>query len=259
MGRVFINIGNINIYWYSVILLMAFTLGLFLALKEALKWNIKKEFMYNFFFYLVPIVLIGARIYYVIFNFNYYSNDLLSILKVWEGGLAIHGGIIAGIAFTYFYTKKYNISMFRITDIGVVSLILGQAIGRWGNFFNQEAHGTITTLASLKSKYIPKFVIDGMYIDGNYYMPTFFYESILCIIGFIVLLVLRRIKNIRLGQLTGIYLIWYSIVRFIIEHYRTDSLMLGNLKMAQVISIVMFIIGVILIIGCRKNRKYNES
>lgn len=259
MQRVFISIGSINIYWYSIILLVAFTLGLFLALKEAQKWNIKKEFMYNYFFYLVPIVLIGARIYYVIFNFDYYSTDILSILKVWEGGLAIHGGIITGIIFTYFYTKKYSINMFRITDIGVVSLILGQAIGRWGNFFNQEAHGTITTLSSLKNLHLPKFIIDGMYIDGNYYIPTFFYESILCLIGFVGLLFLRKIKNIKLGQLTGIYLIWYAIVRFVIESYRTDSLMLGSLKMAQIISILMFVIGIIMIIINKNNKKYNES
>ena len=238
---------------------MAFTIGLFLALKEAQKWNIKKEFMYNYFFYLVPIVLIGARIYYVIFNFDYYSTDILSILKVWEGGLAIHGGIITGIIFTYFYTRKYSINMFRITDIGVVSLILGQAIGRWGNFFNQEAHGTITTLSSLKNLHLPKFIIDGMYIDGNYYIPTFFYESILCLIGFVGLLFLRKIKNIKLGQLTGIYLIWYAIVRFVIESYRTDSLMLGSLKMAQIISILMFVIGIIMIIINKNNKKYNES
>ena len=215
--------------------------------------------MYNYFFYLVPVVLLGARIYYVIFNFDYYSSDLLSILKVWEGGLAIHGGIIAGIVFTYLYTKKNNVSTLCITDIGVVSLILGQAIGRWGNFFNQEAHGSITTLTSLQHQHIPKFIIDGMHIDSNYYIPTFFYESILCLIGFLCLLILRRIKNIRLGQLTGIYLIWYAIVRFIIEHYRTDSLMLGNFKMAQVISILMLIIGVILIIINKTNKKYNES
>ena len=107
MNPIFITIGNIQIYWYSVILFVAFALGAILALKEAKKYDISTDFIYNLFFYLVPIVLIGARIYYVIFNLDYYSNNILSIFKVWEGGLAIHGGIIAGIIFVLYYTKKH--------------------------------------------------------------------------------------------------------------------------------------------------------
>ena len=141
MNPIFITIGNIQIYWYSVILFVAFALGAILALKEAKKYDISTDFIYNLFFYLVPTVLIGARIYYVIFNLDYYSNNILSIFKVWEGGLAIHGGIIAGIIFVLYYTKKHKINTLKIIDILVVSLVLGQAIGRWGNFFNGEAHG----------------------------------------------------------------------------------------------------------------------
>jgi phosphatidylglycerol:prolipoprotein diacylglycerol transferase len=137
-----------------------------------------------------------------------------------------------------------------MTDLVVPSLIIAQAIGRWGNFFNSEAHGPVTTLDNLQSmKFIPEFVINGMKIDGIYYHPTFFYESIWCILGFVVLLVLRKfLKNLKSGQLTCVYLIWYGIGRFFIESLRTDSLMLFGLKAAQIVSLLMIIIGIILFI-----------
>lgn len=257
MNPIFINIGNIQIYWYSVILFIAFLLGALLALKEAEKYNISKDFMYNLFFYLVPVVLIGARLYFVLFHLDYYSNNLIDIFKVWEGGLAIHGGIIAGIIFVTYYTKKYNVNTLKITDILVVSLIIGQALGRWGNFFNGEAHGPVTTVTHLQNLHLPNFVIEGMYINGNYYIPTFFYESLWCLIGFIMLLLIRRSNKIKIGQLTSIYLVWYGLIRVFIEKMRTDSLMLGNLKIAQLVSILMIVIGIILFIKSSKNKKYN--
>ena len=259
MNPIFINIGNIQIYWYSIILFIAFLLGALLALKEAEKYNISKDFMYNLFFYLVPVVLIGARIYFVLFHLDYYSNNLIDIFKVWEGGLAIHGGIIAGIIFVTYYTKKHNVNTLKITDILVVSLVIGQALGRWGNFFNSEAHGPVTTVTHLHNIHLPNFVIEGMYINGNYYIPTFFYESLWCLIGFIMLLLIRRSNKIKIGQLTSIYLVWYGLIRIFIEKMRTDSLMLGNLKMAQLVSILMIIVGIIMFIKLKNNLKYNDK
>lgn len=259
MSSILISIGPISIYWYSIILLIAFLIGAFLAIKEAKKFDISKDEMYNLFFYLVPIVLIGARLYFVLFHLDYYSNNLLAILKVWEGGLAIHGGIIAGIIYIYFYTKKHHIETLRIIDILVVSLIFGQAIGRWGNFFNMEAHGPITSYYHLKSLHIPSFIIDGMYIQGYYYHPTFFYESLWCIIGFILLLFIRKLKQIKLGQITSIYFIWYGIGRFIIEGLRTDSLMIGNFKIAQIISIIMVLFGICFFWIQKKANNYNKG
>lgn len=259
MNPIFINIGNIQIYWYSIILFIAFLLGALLALKEAEKYNISKDFMYNLFFYLVPVVLIGARLYFVLFHLDYYSNNLIDIFKVWEGGLAIHGGIIAGIIFVTYYTKKHNVNTLKITDILVVSLVIGQALGRWGNFFNSEAHGPVTTVTHLHNIHLPNFVIEGMYINGNYYIPTFFYESLWCLIGFIMLLLIRRSNKIKIGQLTSIYLVWYGLIRIFIEKMRTDSLMLGNLKMAQLVSILMIIVGIIMFIKLKNNLKYNDK
>jgi len=257
MNSILLDLGYIKIYWYSVLILIAFIIGAILALKESEKWNIPREYMANYFFYLVPFVIIGARIHYVLFNFEMYTN-LVDILKIWEGGLAIHGGIIAGILWTIFYTKKYKYNFFKIADIMVVSLILGQAIGRWGNFFNGEAYGPATTLQHLQNMHIPQFIIDGMYIGGKYYIPTFFYESIWCIIGFIIMLILRTNKKLLISNLTSIYLIWYGIGRLYIEGLRMDSLMIGNLKVAQIISIFMIIIGIIIFFITLKVKKYHN-
>lgn len=258
MNNIFLDLGVVKIYWYSVILLIAFLIGGALALKEAKKHNISEEFMTNYFFYLVPIVIIGARLYFVIFNFDYYKDNLIDILKVWEGGLAIHGGIIAGLIFTYFYTKKYKVRFLRLLDIAVVSVIIGQVIGRWGNFMNGEAYGPATTLEHLQSLPIPYFIIKGMNIGGTYYIPTFFYESVWNLIGFIILLIVRQIKRLKVGILTSIYLIWYGIGRCYIESLRQDSLMLGDIKVAQLVSIIMIIAGIVLFMICKKGSPFDN-
>lgn len=263
MNPVFLDLGFITIYWYSIFLFIAFLLGGTLAIKEAFKWNIGEDFMINLFFYLIPISLLGARLYYVLFNLDYYSNNVLGIFKIWEGGLAIHGGLIAGLLFIIFYTKKYNVNTIRVLDIIVVSLLLGQAIGRWGNFFNGEAHGAITTLETLQKWHLPEFIIDGMYINGNYYIPTFLIESIWCLIGFVVLIVFRFSRYIKLGQTTCLYMIWYGIGRFFIEILRTDSLMLGPIKVAMLVSLLMVVFGIIVFLKLRKGslfaNKYNDK
>ena len=262
MNAIFLDLGIFKIYWYSVILLIAFIIGGILVLKESKKYNIDKERISDLAFYLIIFSLLGARLYYIIFNWNYYSVNLIDIFKVWEGGLAIHGGLIAGLLVLIHFSKKNKINLFKMTDIMVVGLIVGQAIGRWGNFFNSEAHGSITTLKFLQDMHIPEFIINGMNINGVYYEPTFLYESIWCIIGFIILLLIRRFLNSKTGTLTSFYLIWYGIGRFIIEGMRTDSLMLGNLRMAQLISLFMIVSGLIIsiVLNFKKNTKrYKEE
>jgi phosphatidylglycerol:prolipoprotein diacylglycerol transferase len=209
--------------------------------------------------YIIPISIIGARIYYCLFNLDYYLNYPIDIIKIWEGGLAIHGGIIASLIFVYIYCKHKKINIFLITDIFVPALILGQAIGRWGNFFNSEAYGSPTNYLTLKSYHIPEFIIKGMHIGNTYYHPTFFYESIGCFIGFVIIMLLRKCKHVRIGQITSAYLIIYGILRFLIESMRQDSLMLGTLKIAQIVSIVMLISGIILFIFSKNHKKYNRS
>lgn len=259
MNPVFLDLGVIQVYWYSVFILLGFLVGGTLALWEAKKWEISEDFMVNLFFYIIIFAFLGARIYYILFNLEYYMNDPISMIKVWEGGLAIHGGIIACTIFIIFYTKKYKVDTLRILDILAVSLIIGQAIGRWGNFLNGEAYGPATTLSFLKSLHLPQFIIDGMFINGTYYQPTFLYESIGCLIGFIVLLIFRRRKHTKIGHVTALYLIWYGVLRFFIESLRQDSLMLGDFKMAQIVSIVLILSGVIMFIRLRKGSVFDNS
>lgn len=266
MERVALDLGIIQIYWYSIFIFLGVLAACITIYLEAKKRKIEEEFIVNLAFNVIIFGIIGARLYYVLFNLDYYMSNPVEILEIWNGGLAIHGGLLTGALFTIYYCKKHKVESLKIFDIIVVGLILGQAIGRWGNFFNQEAYGAITTVAKLKSLGIPEFVINGMYILGEYRQPTFFYESIWNFFGFIALLIIRRYPYLKTGQLSGIYLIWYSIIRFITEGMRTDSLMLGPFKIAQIVSIILFVIGIILFVYYRYikkvgpfNKLYNKN
>ena len=258
VNPVIFNVGKFELRWYSVFILIGIVLALVYCKYESKKFNIPWDFFFNMIFWTIIFGFIGARLYYVLFNFSDYSKNLVSILKIWEGGLAIHGGIIAGVITIILYCRKYGARTLRMTDIGVVPLILAQAIGRWGNFFNGEAHGAETTLEHLQELHLPKFIIDGMNIGGIYYTPTFLYESVWCLIGFIGLLIIKRYKYLKVGQLTSIYLMWYSVGRFIIEAMRTDSLMLGGFKMAQIVSIILFIIGLLVFMILSRKTKFED-
>ena len=258
MNSVLFTIGNFEIRWYSVLILLGVILGYVVAEKEAKRLKFNTDFLFNMFFYALIFGIIGARLYYVIFNWNVYASDPISALYIWEGGLAIHGGLIAGLITMCLYCKKYDVSLARVLDFVCPSLLLAQAIGRWGNFFNGEAHGPATTFLALQKKYIPEFIINGMNINGVYYEPTFLYESEWCILGFIIMLIIRKSKKTKIGTLSATYLMWYGIGRFFIEGKRTDSLMLGSFKVAQIVSALMFIIGLFwLMINSRKDK--NES
>lgn len=246
MDRVAVDLGPIQIYWYSIFIFIGLLVASILIFKEARRRNIDEDFLVNLIFNTIIIGLIGARLYYVIFNLPYYIANPIEIFAIWNGGLAIHGGIFAALIFIIIYCKKHEVNCLQILDIMVVGLIIGQAIGRWGNFFNGEAYGQITSLEELKEQQIPMFIINGMYILGEYRQPTFFYESTWCLSGFLAMLIIRKYKYLKRGQLTGFYLFWYGFGRFLIESMRTDSLMLGSLKMAQIVSIVFVIVGIIL-------------
>ena len=252
MDRVLLSIGPINIYWYSFLIFMSLVIGLIIIKLECKKKNIDFNFILDLVCYLVPIAIIGARLYYVIFKFDSFKYNLLSIFYIWEGGLAIYGAIISSIIFIIYFCKKHNKDILTILDLSAPSLILGQAIGRWGNFFNQEAYGSITSLEFLENLHIPNFIINNMYIDNAYRQPTFLYESIWCIIGFIILMIIRKCIN-KKGSITSIYLIFYGIGRFMIESLRSDSLYIGIFKVSQIVSIIMIIIGLLLLI--RKSDK----
>lgn len=245
-----IDLGFFSIHIYSICILFGTICGYFLILREAKRNGYKENEISDMFFYMLLFGIIGARLYYCLFNMSYYNN-IFDVFKVWEGGLAIHGGIIFGLISVFVFCKKKNYDFIQILDFIVVGLIIGQAIGRWGNFFNGEAHGGITTLSTLKSMHLPDFIIEGMHINGQYYLPTFLFESLWCLIGFIIMIIIRRKKFMKYGYLTSFYLVWYGLERFVIEGMRTDSLMFFSFKVAQIVSIIMVLIGISLFVYCR--------
>lgn len=258
MNRVAFNIFGFNVYYYSLCILLGVIVAYILIIREGKKQGLQKEFISDLIFYTLIIGILGARVYYCVFNLDYYLANPSEILKIYNGGLAIHGGVIAGLIFVYLYTKKKNVSFIKILDIVAPAVIIAQSFGRWGNFFNQEAHGGITTYQNLKNMHIPEFIINGMHIEDKYYYPTFFFESIWCLIGFIILMLARKNKNLRKGFQIGFYFIWYGIGRFFIEAFRTDSLMFFGLKIAQIVSLIGIIIGIIIIVTNRNKKYYNE-
>ena len=258
MNPIMFSLFGIDIHWYSVLILVGIIIGLILLEREAKKFNYPKDLIFNICFWAIVIGIIGARLYYVIFNFSYYQNNILEIFAVWNGGLAIHGGLIAGVITVVVLSKKHHLNFLKLIDMAVPSIILAQAIGRWGNFFNSEAHGIRTTIEKLHDLWIPEFIIKGMNIGGIYYLPTFYFESLWCLLGFIILILIRKYKYIKIGATTCIYLIWYSIGRFFIEAWRTDSLMLGGFKIAQILSIALIITGLVYLTFLSRKGKYEE-
>ncbi len=259
MSRVALDLGFIQIYWYSLMIALGLFFGIIVIIREGKRQELKEDFFINLIFYGTIIAIVCARLYYVIFNWSYYSNNLVEIFEIWNGGLAIHGAMIGGGLFTIFYCMKERKRFLKVIDIIVVGLILGQAIGRWGNFFNQEAYGSVVSLSFLQSLHLPEFIIDGMKIGANYYHPTFLYECLWNLIGFIILVIVRRFRYIHTGQPTAIYMMWYGVGRFFIEGLRTDSLMLGNLKMAQIVSIVMFLAGLGLFLYKARQSRFDDQ
>lgn len=245
------HLGPIPVHWYGVIIGSGLALGLYIAIREGNRRKLPQDTFADLMLWAIPIAIICARIYYVMFEWDYYSQHPADIPKIWGGGIAIHGALIGSVLTAYFFTKKRGISFWKLADIAAPSIILGQAIGRWGNFMNQEAHGGEVSRTFLENLHLPDFIINQMYINGVYYHPTFLYESVWDFVGFILLMLLRRV-NLRRGEMFLSYVIWYSVGRFFVEGMRTDSLMLGSLRMAQTISIALIIVAVMILIYRRK-------
>ncbi|MEJ9152374.1 prolipoprotein diacylglyceryl transferase, partial [Bacillus smithii] len=199
LNPIAMQLGPFSIHWYGIIIGTGILLGLYISTNEAVKRGLQKEVFSDLILWALPIALIFARIYYVIFNWSYYSQHPEEIIAIWRGGIAIHGALIGAIITTVVFAKKRNLSFWKLADIAAPSIILGQAIGRWGNFMNQEAHGGPVSREFLESLHLPDFIINQMYIKGSYYHPTFLYESLWNLIGFLVLLVLQRI-NLKHGE-----------------------------------------------------------
>lgn len=257
LNPIALSFGGLEIRWYGVIIAIGILIAMTLASKEAARKGLDGDFIVDMMFWVLPLGIIGARIYYVLFEWQYYLENPGEIIQIWNGGIAIYGSLIAGILTIYFYTKRKGIPFALTLDILAPAVLIAQSIGRWGNFMNQEAHGGKVTRAFLEGLHLPEFIINQMNIDGTYYHPTFLYESLWSLLGFILILFLRRKeKTLRMGEVTLTYVLWYSFGRFFIEGMRTDSLYLfGPIRVSQFLSLILFV-GAGIIWAYRRRNNY---
>ncbi|WP_282675959.1 prolipoprotein diacylglyceryl transferase [Lactococcus cremoris] len=245
INKIAFELGPLMIRWYAVLIVGGAGIGVWLAYKEAPYRHLTGEDIIDFVIWAVPLGLVGARLYYVIFNWSYYSKYPNEIIALWDGGGAIYGSLIAGTIVLFIFSYYRMVNPMDILDVAVPAVFLGQSIGRWGNFVNQEAYGKVVE----NLDWLPSFIQNQMYIDGSYRIPTFLFESLGTLIGFIIVIVFRhRLKSILRGEIFGFYLIWYGSIRLIIEGMRTDSLMLGILRVSQILSLILVLIGFYFII-----------
>lgn len=237
-----------GIYYYAIIICLGFILAWLYINHEDKRLMGKNDHVLNMVLFGLPLSIIFARAYYVIFSFEKYKDDLLKIFKIWEGGIAIYGGIIGAVLTVFIYCRINKLSSLYYLDILAPSLMIGQAVGRWGNFVNGEAHGGICSESNLLA-----MMID----DKGPYHPTFFYESMGLLIGFLILHFITR-KNRFKGFRLYFYMIWYGILRFYVERLRDDSLFIPNthIKVSERVSILIFVSGALLmILTALKQRK----
>lgn len=242
MDPIAFSIFGVDVAWYGILIALAMFIGTMLGIKEANRVGLGEDTLLDFLIIALPLSIIGARMYYVIFEWDRYRGSFKEILNIRNGGLAIHGGVITAIIVAIVFTKVKKIDFWVLADIAAPSLVLGQAIGRWGNYINQEAHGGPTDLPW------------GIMVEGTKVHPTFLYESIWNMGIFIFLIWYRKNYQKIPGELFLLYLALYSFIRVLIEGLRTDSLMLGNIRIAQLVSIMGIFIGVALFIYKRKKQ-----
>ncbi len=223
------TIAGIDIRWYGILIGVAFLLAIYISYLRAPRFGIVQDDILDLTIFLIPCSIIGARAYYVIFSYENYRGNFIQMLNLRAGGLAIHGGIIAGVIVSYIVAKHKKIKFSNLADLIMPQVALAQAIGRWGNFFNSEAHGGPTNLPWAITVY------------GEKVHPTFLYESIWCFFIFIFLIFLSNKIKFN-GQIALLYAMLYSFERFWVEGLRTDSLMIGQFRQAQVLSLVVFIL-----------------
>ncbi|MDP3448671.1 MAG: prolipoprotein diacylglyceryl transferase [Eubacteriales bacterium] len=254
MGRfVVINlfgIPGLNVTWYGVIIASGLVLGIVLGNLRARKRGWSSDLLLDFILIALPLAIIGARLYYVAFEWNYFAANPTKIIAINTGGLAIYGAVIGGFLAAFIFSKAAKFPFLKLIDLVIPSLILGQAIGRWGNFINQEAFGALVTNPSLQ------FFPLAVYIEslGEWHQATFFYESFCNTILLVVTLLLGR-KGVKDGTLLATYFIGYGIARAVIEGLRTDSLYLfGSIRISQVLSVVLVLVGIMLLILIRKGK-----
>lgn len=254
MNPVAFNIFGIDIMWYGILIACGVVAAMLLSSYICKLKGVDFDQILDIFLFAFPAAIIGARLYYVIFEFDYYRYNLLDIFNIRQGGLAFHGGLIFALLTVFIYVKIKKLQFLKIMDVVAPGIVLAQAIGRWGNFFNSEAHGGPVSLEFIS--HFPEFIQKGMHIGGVYYHPTFLYESVwnLAVCG--ILVMITR-KNPRNGTVIAAYLGLYSLGRFFVEGLRTDSLMLGNIRVAQLVSVIGIIVCIAGIIAIYAQKQKN--
>ncbi|MDY6065342.1 MAG: prolipoprotein diacylglyceryl transferase [Finegoldia sp.] len=242
MDRVAFSIFGIDIMWYGILIATGIICGYMVAKNLAKKDGVEEDLILDFLLIALPLAIVGARLYYVIFEWDYYSKNPIEIFNIRGGGLAIYGGLIAAIITAFVFTKKKNIKFLRLADICLPGVSIGQAIGRWGNFINQEAYGTATNLPW------------AITIEGQKVHPTFLYESIGDFLIFLILFNMFSKNHDYYGKTTAWYCILYGILRFFVEGFRTDSLYIGSFRVSQLVSLAIIFIGTLIILN-NKNAK----
>ena len=228
-----IRLFGLEIRWYAVMIVTGMIIAIYLAGKEAKRRGFDEEVIYDLAMIILPISVLGARIWYVLFEWERYQGDFLAMINIRQGGLAIQGGIMAGLVTGYFFCKRKNLPFLTLADILFPVVALAQGIGRWGNFFNNEAYGVATDLPW------------ALIIDGQKVHPTFLYESIGDILLFFFLRYYSKNHAKADGQVAMLYFVFYGILRFFVEGLRTDSLYWGEYRVAQILSILGVIIGLV--------------
>ena len=240
---------GLEIHWYAVCILIGVILAVIAGIIEGKKLGIYSEFVYTGVVIVLPLSILGARIWWDLFNIDKIKS-FIDIFAVWDGGLAIQGGLITAIITVYFYCRHRKIPVYRVLDIVAPGFLIGQICGRWGNFCNHELYGPIVQNQELFKTLLPSFITENMYISGAYRHPVFLYESLLNLIGLVLMLILRKkYRKLESGDLVGFYLVWYGIVRIFTETLRGKSganeiLKLGNIPVSILISVLFIICGI---------------
>lgn len=258
LSKIALQLGPLAIHWYAIFIVAGAAVAVWLACEEAPRRKkltgeaMTTDDVIDFVLWAFPLGIVGARTYYVIFQWHYYSQHPSQIIAMWDGGGAIYGSLIMGAIVLFVFCYYRLIRPMDLLDIVVPGVAFAQACGRWGNFINQEAYGKVVSHLN----WLPEFMQKQMFIDGHYRMPTFLLESSGDLLGFLLMIIFRhRLKFLKRGDIFSFYLIWYGTVRFFVEGMRTDSLMLGPARVSQWLSAILIVVGLVLIIA----RRYKKT
>ncbi|USS87802.1 prolipoprotein diacylglyceryl transferase [Fructilactobacillus hinvesii] len=253
LNPIAISFGPFNVRWYGIIIATAVLLAVWLAMREVHRQGLNEDLVYNLILGAIPIAIVSARLYYVVFRWNYYASHPGEIIAIWDGGIAIYGALLGAGLFIWWFCRRHQMSLWQVFDIAAPTVVMAQGIGRWGNFMNQEAYGAITSHSFLAHLHLPAVIMQQMLIDGAYRQPTFLYESLWDLLGFVLLLTMRHSNHLfKRGEIFLTYVMWYAYGRFFTEGMRTDSLMLGPLRVSQVLSVVLCVGALVVLIYRRR-------